>query len=77
VEQLHEGFQQLPKKFKDIKARDNPGKLLQSPQWKIMLNMNCWKKCLFLLHTEDNTIYTSEFIHRIPSKKLELPLTRP
>lgn len=32
VEQLHEGFQQLPrKKFKDIKACDNSGKLLQSP----------------------------------------------
>lgn len=31
VEQLHEGFQQLPrKKFKDIKACDNSGKLLQS-----------------------------------------------
>lgn len=75
VEQLHEGFQQLPrKKFKDIKACDNAGKLLQSPWWKIMLNMNCWKKCLFLLHTEENTIYTSEFYHKIPSKKPELPL---
>lgn len=31
VEQLHEGFQQLPRKnFKDIKACDNSGKLLQS-----------------------------------------------
>lgn len=75
VEQLHEGFQQLPrKKFKDIKACDNSGKLLQSPWWKIVLNMNSWKKCLFLLPTEDNTIYTSEFNHTIPSKKPELPL---
>lgn len=75
VEQLHEGFQQLPrKKFKDIKACDNAGKLLQSPWWKIMLNMNCWKKCVFLLHTKENTIYISEFYHKIPSKKPELSL---
>lgn len=31
------------------------------------------KKCLFLLHIEDNTIYTIEFNHMIPSEKLELP----
>lgn len=74
VEQLHEGFQQLPrKKFKDIKACDNSGKLLQSPCWKIVLNMNGWKKCLFLLPTEDNTIYTREFKSHNSLKEARAP----